>query len=137
MNYKSLYYGLIITFSFFAFACKKPIVVDPANVTALCEKWEERKCQGDCESGLFGHCYHDPKYQASASKNPSWQCYAVHVGRTCTPCESHFMINFQGSFQPVNCTDFFTAIEKKNIECGKCLTIITDVPDLPQMPKEQ
>lgn len=119
----------LLIFAILSVGCSKSNEVDISAITETCKKWEEAKCKGECEDGSFGKCYHDPRYKSAASKNASWQCYAIHVGSTCTPCESRFMLNFQGAFQPVYCIDFHKAINKKNLQCDDCLKVIEILPE--------
>ena len=108
-------------------ACREPAGKEYSpKIIANCQKWETPVCEEGCKDGIYRYCYIDKKY-ANEKFRVRDHCYAVHVGRTCQPCENLFALNFGGALTPVKCQEFFQSIEDKNKKCDNCLMRLEDL----------
>ncbi len=128
---KNSLYALLVLLNIFSDALAQEY---SPEVIEKCSKIRKESCRGSCkdgERGKFTQCYIDPQY---AGKMRWRDCYALHVGYSCPPCQELFSTNFGGSFKSISCEYFYTAIERKNKRCSNCLQLMNhmqvDLSDL-------
>jgi hypothetical protein len=91
--------------------------------------WVKKECANKdfacrtkiCTSGKYRYCYIEKTHPTSIPVEWRKDCFGIHVGNVCQPCESLYSLNFGGAMKAVPCTTFFQAIERKNKLCNNCI----------------
>lgn len=111
-------YRLLILLLTTVLGCKS--LSETGNYDYRCNALKS-ECLVGCFNTPFSTCYIDKKLFPQGPYDMAQNCYATHVGQSCTPCEHKFSLSFGGSLRSVTCHEFLKSLDKKNKDCNNCL----------------
>ena len=111
---------LICLVCFGSWACESRERVYAKIVTDRCEK-DRQNCSKDCQGKTFRYCYYYPDKANKPAFDIRTDCIGLHVGKSCSPCEDIYTLNFGAALQQVSCQEFYNSLYIRDKECKSCI----------------
>ena len=104
----------------FSASCQSRERVYSKIVTERCAK-DRSNCSKDCQGKTFRYCYYYPEKLNKPQFDIRTDCLGLHVGKSCSPCEDIYTLNFGAALQQVSCEEFYSSLYARDKECNSCI----------------